>query len=300
MDFEIALEGPLIAVSRVYHEIQALSPELKRLPPRQPGEEERGRVRILEKDENRVNDKLLYLAQVIERAEHALGLKEGFHLGARNLAYSEPSAGEGLFHKPFQPIPSLTIQPWDPSETGPLGPRTIVLDPHHAFGTGRHPTTRLCLRYLDQQAEATGLTGLEVLDFGCGTGLLALAAVKLGARKALGVEIDAPSVRAAARNVALNELSGCIEIRQGSWEAVEGQFDLVLANLVVSVLLRTGEHISGHLKDQGRAVVSGFGEHQARDMRRFFLDQGLVASLELTLDGWGAFVLVKGSRKPFP
>jgi ribosomal protein L11 methyltransferase len=113
------------------------------------------------------------------------------------------------------------------------------------------------------------LQSAEVLDFGCGTGLLAIAALKMGAKKALGVEIDHQSAQTAIKNVELNGLSEEILIKEGSWEVVEGKYDLILANLVTAALFRAGKHISGHLKDHGKVVVSGFSCNQQKGRKTY-------------------------------
>lgn len=140
------------------------------------------------------------------------------------------------------------------------------------------------------------MRGGEVLDFGCGTGLLAIAAIKMGAKSALGVEIDGPSAEAAEGNVKLNHLSHTIKIKEGSWDAVQEKYDLIMANLVASVLIRTGKYLPDHLKDQGLAVVSGFGENQLNEMKQLFTRIGLIISQQFTLESWAALVLAKDER----
>jgi ribosomal protein L11 methyltransferase len=167
------------------------------------------------------------------------------------------------------------------------------LDPGHAFGTGKHPTTRLCLQILDSLIQAV-LHIKRALDFGCGTGILAMAAVRLGAHQALGVEMDAASAKTAKRNVRLNRLEQRIEIREGSWDAVEGPFDLVLANLVASALFRTGDRIAGYMEDHGWAVVSGFGMNQVGEVLPVLEKSGLVLDRQYNLDGWAGLLLRKG------
>jgi ribosomal protein L11 methyltransferase len=221
----------------------------------------------------------------------------------RNLAYSEPYTGSSQFSEPFNPVPAITIHPWSPTMPEITDPRTIVLDPRHAFGTGKHPSTRLCLGIIASLSR-DGSPGQvfgewEVLDFGCGTGLLAIAALMLGAKSALAVEIDPPSVKAAKANAALNRLSQRMRIRQGSWEVVHASYDLILANLVISTLLRTARHIPGHLKEQGVAVVSGFSERQMDEVKGIFEGLGMHVSRELTTDGWAALVLKKEGKSRF-
>ena len=89
----------------------------------------------------------------------------------------------------------------------------------------------------------------------------------------------------------LNGLSERIVITRGSWEAVEGRWDLLLANLVPSVLLRSGFQIPAHLTEKGRAVVSGFGRNQGQEMEDFFARLGLRMTDRLSSNGWGAFVM---------
>jgi ribosomal protein L11 methyltransferase len=177
------------------------------------------------------------------------------------------------------------------------GADAVLIDTGKAFGTGKHPTTRLCLEWLEEFSKGTSgggwLTGKEVLDFGCGTGLLAIAAVKMGALKALGIELDADSVRTAKRNVALNGLGNRIEVREGSWDRVRGAYDLILCNLVPSALLRTGEHILGHLKEEGRVVISGMGEAQTGEMEKFYNELGFRVTGMSSCKGWGSTVLEK-------
>jgi len=299
MQFEITIEGPFTIISQLNSNLASFSPVLKKNPVRNDENREMGRIIIVEPDADNLDKKLLGISSIITQTERALSLGSEFYIRVRNLAHSEPSAEAIHFMKPFTPIPSITIQPWTPDLAKPTDPRTIILDPHHAFGTGKHPTTLLCLRTMDllaNESRAQALKGAKVLDFGCGTGLLAIAAVKMGAEEAVGVEIDSPSVQAAKTNVALNHISGRVTIREGSWEEVHEKYDFIFANLVVSVLLRTGTHIPDHLTQTGTAVISGFGENQAEDVRHFFEKAGLTISDQSVLEGWGVVSVVHCNR----
>ncbi len=292
MPFEITIEGPFTTISQLNNNLASFSPVLKRIPVRNDESRESGRVIIVEPDEDNLDKKLLGISSIITQTERVLSLGSEFYIRVRNLAHSEPSAEANRFMEPFSPIPSMTIQPWTPDLAQPTDPRTIILDPHHAFGTGKHPTTLLCLSIMGLLANDTfraqALNGAKVLDFGCGTGLLAIAAVKMGAQEAVGIEIDPQSVQAAKTNVALNHLSGRVTIREGSWEMVHEKYDFMFANLVVSALLRTGTHIPDHLTQTGTAVISGFGENQMGEIKRFFEEAGLTISKQSALEGWVA------------
>ena len=291
MQFEITIEGTFRDVSKLSTNLRLFSPLIKKIPWHNDKNTERGRIIILESEEQLLDNKLQKISSIANETRKTLSLKSEFHMRVRNLAYSEPSSGSSQFMEPFSPIPSMNIQPWTPDLIQPTDPHTIVLDPNHAFGTGKHPTTRLCLRIMDlisNGSRAHTLKGTRVLDFGCGTGLLAIAAVKMGAQEAVGVEIDRSSVQAARTNVNLNHLSGRIKIREGSWEVVHEKYDFIFANLVVAALLRTGKHIPDHLTQTGTVVISGFGESQMSDIKCFFEDKGLTISKQSTLERWGA------------
>jgi len=281
MKIEIAIEGPREAVRALHRKIPHKSEMLEQ----NMGDDlQRARLILFEEDD-RVNQVLVRISEIAERE---LCIADVLEFRVRNLAYSEPSPWCESLRAPFQPVPSLSIQPWSPSACRPHDARTILLDSNLAFGTGTHPTTLLCLKAIhDLSRSSWGLSGRRVLDFGCGTALLAIAALKLGASHGQGVEIDAE----AARNVSLNGLSERIVISQGSWEVVEGKVDLILANLVPSVLLRTGSEIPVHLDQHGLAVVSGFGQNQSREMEDLFAGLGLRTAERLASDGWGALIM---------
>lgn len=297
MAFEITIEGPFRAVSELFKDLETLPspPSLERIASSRPLAPERGRITILEHREDRVDPLLLEISRSIRKAKGSCSSVAELHVITRNLSYSEPSAGSSRFMEPFHPIPSLTIQPWVPGLQRPEDPLTVVLDPSHAFGTGKHPTTVLCLRAMELFAKTgsrgQSLTGSTVLDFGCGTGLLAMAAVKMGARQAVGVELDVQSAQTARDNVALNNLSGRVIIREGSWETVREKYDFLFANVVISALLRTGANIPDYMSHDGTAVVSGFGENQIQEVRSFFEGRGLRLREEFFLNGWGAAFL---------
>jgi ribosomal protein L11 methyltransferase len=299
MQFEMTIEGPFTGISRLNSKLSPFSPVMKRISSSSlDGKSETGRILIVVKGEDILDRELSDISAIVTETERMLSLKPGFEIRVRNLAYSEPPAGSSRFAEPFKPIPSITIQPWAPEPARTEDPNTIILDPRHAFGTGKHPSTLLCLKIMDLMTEDTwrgsNIKGCKVLDFGCGTGLLAIAAVKMGADTAMGVEIDSQAARAAKSNVALNRLSQRIDIREGSWEVVKDSFDLVLANLVISVLLRTGKKIPLHLTPSGTAVVAGFGENQAKDVKGFFEAQGLIVTRQFTCKGWSAFTMNMG------
>lgn len=135
----------------------------------------------------------------------------------------------------------------------------LVLDPGLAFGTGSHPTTRLCLEWL----EANLAPGSSVLDYGCGSGILAIAALKLGAADALGVDIDPAALAAAADNAARNGVP--LRLLPSS-APLDERFDFVVANILTNPLKLLAPLLAGRLKPGGRLALSGVLATQADEV----------------------------------
>ena len=135
----------------------------------------------------------------------------------------------------------------------------LVLDPGRAFGTGSHPTTRLCLEWL----ERTVTPGASLLDYGCGSGILAIAAAKLGAGEVLGVDIDRQAVAAATANAEHNAVSARFADAAGE---IAGRFDIVVANILSNPLKALAPAICAHVRPGGKLALSGILEEQAGDL----------------------------------
>jgi ribosomal protein L11 methyltransferase len=135
----------------------------------------------------------------------------------------------------------------------------LVLDPGLAFGTGSHPTTRLCLQWLERTIRG----GERVLDYGCGSGILAIAALRLGAREALGVDVDPLALLAARANAVRNR----VDARFVNTEtAPDFQADLVAANILANPLILLAPLLAGYLSTGGRIALSGILEAQAEEV----------------------------------
>lgn len=135
----------------------------------------------------------------------------------------------------------------------------IELDPGMAFGTGSHPTTRLCLQWLSAAVQP----GCSVLDYGCGSGILAIAAARLGAADVLGVDIDAKALEAARDNAERNQVSMQL---QHSGEDIDQQFDLVVANILTNPLCVLAPAIAARVAAGGKVALSGVLETQAQQV----------------------------------
>ena len=148
-----------------------------------------------------------------------------------------------------------------PSWHTPPDPAAInlELDPGLAFGTGSHPTTQLCLDWLCEHS----ISGLSVLDYGCGSGILGIAAAKLGAGEVVGVDIDPKALEAAADNATRNQANMRL---QHSSAPLPGRFELVLANILTNPLCVLAPALCSHIAPGGRIALSGVLESQAQQV----------------------------------
>jgi ribosomal protein L11 methyltransferase len=149
----------------------------------------------------------------------------------------------------------------------------IDLDPGMAFGTGLYPTTRLCLEALEHRA-AQGPLG-RTLDVGCGSGILSIAAVKLGATRILAVDIDPIAIEATLANARHNRVGRRIRALDGTIPTGEGPFDLVLANLIAGVLIEHAATLTSELVPGGTLIASGIFIDREPEVRRALEGAGL-------------------------
>ncbi|EXI78967.1 MAG: Ribosomal protein L11 methyltransferase [Candidatus Accumulibacter appositus] len=161
----------------------------------------------------------------------------------------------------------------------------LVLDPGMAFGTGSHPTTRLCLEWL----EGCVTPASSVLDYGCGSGILAIAAACLGASDVLGVDIDPQAVLASINNAERNKVA----VRfQDSQQELQGQFDIVVANILANPLKVLAPAICGHVRRGGRLALSGILAEQTEELVAAYAPYLLLRVAD-SRDGWVCLAGVK-------
>lgn len=190
-----------------------------------------------------------------------------------------------------QPVgPFLVTPSWKPVPPEHADRIVLTVDPKMAFGTGYHASTRLALRFLPGLVRG----GERVLDAGTGTGILALAALRLGAASALGFDIDPWARVNAEENAARNGLADRFTVREGSLEVVpEEPFDLVLANIDRPTLLTMLPALADRLVPGGRLVLAGLLHADREDLCRAIGAVGLVLQEEAAEDGWWSAVATR-------
>ena len=197
------------------------------------------------------------------------------------------------YFKPMQVGEKLLIQPlWIDDIDNPEHRAVLSIEPGLAFGTGGHHTTRLCLETLERYVK----TGDAVLDTGCGSGILAIAALLLGAKTAVGVDIDELAVKTAIEN---GKQNGFTEpqytILQGNLaDKVTGAYDVVVANIVADIILLFAKDVGRFLKPDGVFISSGIIDTREQEVRAALEENGFAVLERNEQKGWICFVCKKG------
>lgn len=197
----------------------------------------------------------------------------------------------------FDPVPAgkFHVVPVQRSGLHPLPPSAqheLRILAGEGWGTGQHPTTRLCLEFLSREGVVCG--GERVVDYGCGSGILSIAALQLGAREAVGVDIEYESLSSARVNTQLNGVEDEVELLHAR-EVVPGEFvpgDILLANILVGTLLRMANTLVGAVRPGGWLVLSGLRPEQLDTIKRKYgpyiaFEDGLEAQEEVASSTWG-------------
>ncbi len=181
---------------------------------------------------------------------------------------------------PVEVTPSFWIVPsW---HQAPAAATTVIrLDPGLAFGTGTHPTTRMCLRWTAQQAAALSGSWTRVLDYGCGSGILAIGAALHGAKGIDAVDIDEAAVTATTANA----LANSVTLNPGLPEAASGRYALVLANILATPLKLLAPLLAGHVAPGGHLVLAGILARQADELKAAYAPW-LALQVSDSEDGW--------------
>lgn len=167
------------------------------------------------------------------------------------------------YYKPIKIGPQIVIKPkWEsylPSDTE----KVVEIDPGMAFGTGTHETTYMCINALQKYIKA----GMDVIDVGCGSGILAITAVQLGANKVMALDKDEMAVKVAEENIRLNRVEDRVSVRQNNLlDGIDFKGDLVIANIVADAIIKLLPCVGNNLKDKGVFIASGIIKEREKDV----------------------------------
>jgi ribosomal protein L11 methyltransferase len=179
------------------------------------------------------------------------------------------------------------LPPWERTKENRIN---LIIDPAMAFGTGHHETTRSCLVLMEEYVDKTEKDAF--LDLGTGTGVLAIAASKLGYQRILGIDTDPLAIEAAEKNCKINDAKN-VELKSGSLPEIHEEFDIIAANLISGVLIQLAPALSTHLKQGGIAFLSGILMGQEDKVIQAAEKQGLKLTEKYKDGKWASLVFKK-------
>jgi len=189
-----------------------------------------------------------------------------------------------------QKIGDLVLKPTWEDYTPQTGEKIIELDPGSAFGTGSHPTTKLALVFLQKYMSP----GARVIDMGTGSGILSVAAAKLGATAVTAVDADAAALEAARENVLQNNVQDIVTVMQSDlWQKVTGRADIVVANIIADIIIRLLGNLTEHLLSNGRLIAGGIIASRRDDVVVAARQAGFSVIDEKTDKDWCCLVIEK-------
>lgn len=193
------------------------------------------------------------------------------------------------YYKPIQEGRVTIVPEWIDYEAKE-GEYIVKIDPGMAFGTGEHESTKMCLMLL----QALGVEDKSVIDVGTGSGILALASAKLGAKFVEAYDIDDNAVKSAKENCVLNNLQDKIYVANANLlDKTTGKFDIVLANITADVLIMLSNSLGDYLKKDGIVIISGIILKREDDVKKAFEDNGFKVLQRINMGEWVAFKLTK-------
>lgn len=251
---------------------------------------------LLKKDKTRVNIHI-YIAEEENAFEAVAFLRErlraeGIDAKVEKTSVNDKEWAENWkkYFKPTEIGKRLAICPSWENYDNRENRKILKIDPGAAFGTGTHATTSMCLEVLDEYIEG----GETILDVGCGSGILSIAGVLLGAKNAIGVDIDAQSVKVSRENAEMNDLSGKTEYICGNLtDKVDGKFSVVCANIVADVIISLCDGIDKYMEEDALFICSGIIDLRADEVKAVLDKNGFVIIKECVKENWNAFVTRK-------
>lgn len=195
------------------------------------------------------------------------------------------------YYKPVRISEKVTISPsWENYEPETESEIVIELDPGMAFGTGTHPTTVLCIQALEDVLHE----GDQVIDVGCGSGVLSIAAAKLGAEHVLALDLDDVAVKVTKENCKVNRVTDQISVKQNNLlDHIDIEADLIVANILAEVILRFVDDAYCLLKLGGIFITSGIISSKKQEVKGALLSQGFTIVETLLMEDWVAFIAKK-------
>lgn len=243
--------------------------------------------------DDQLDDKLRVFEDRVNRLhEHNLDKGRGC-INCREVQEEDWASSWKEYFHPVRVSDHIVIKPSWEEYLHVEGDIVIELDPGMAFGTGTHHTTSMCIRCLEDTIKA----GSTVFDVGTGSGILAVAAAKLGAAHVHAVDLDPVAVRVAKENVAFNNVESTVGVAQGDLlTGVEGKADVIVANIIADIIIKMLPDVRMRLADKGTFIASGIIAERLSDVTEALIANGFCVDKAIEEGGWVA--IVAGSDSP--
>lgn len=239
-----------------------------------------------------------YLPESINYQEKIVLLKEKlknaakyFNIGDGEIRLSEVYEKDWAnnwkkYYKPVKVGQKIVIKPsWEKYKAESGSDIVIEIDPGMAFGTGTHETTKMCIQLLEKYVKMEG----SALDIGCGSGILGIAAIKLGINNCISVDIDPNAVRVTSENAEINNVIDKMDIREGNLlDVVTGQYEVIVANIIADAIIELSSVVGNYLKEQGVFIASGIIKDRYDEVKTQLLHNGFTVKDELFMGEWVA------------
>lgn len=234
------------------------------------------------------------VVEVVENIKHrVLSLRDfGIDIGEGSVSLGQVNESDWAnewkkYYKPTKIGQRIVVKPtWEDykRENGEL---IIELDPGMAFGTGTHETTSMCIRELEKYVNADS----KVFDIGCGSGILAIAAAKLGAKEVLAVDLDEVAVKVSKENVEENNVSDSVEVRHGNlMDVVKDRADVVVANIIADIIKILAKDVHNFMKKDAVFISSGIILDKVEEVKESLIENGFEIIDIKKLGEWSAIV----------
>ncbi len=256
------------------------------------GEDVRGeKLKAYFPQDGREKEVLHHLDRYLKSLHHMIPEIAHTQIETSSIPEQDWSENWKRFFKPVQVTSRLVVKPpWSKIRLK-RDQIAINIHPGMAFGTGTHATTRLCMMALEKGLRRKGLS---VLDVGTGSGILSIAAARLGAGEVWGLDIDGAAIENARENVEQNGVSDIVKIRKGRIGGIQKRFDLVVANIDFNNLKRMRWSLIRHLRAQGFLILSGILERERERLRQHYLETGCFQRAGMTHEEeWACITLKK-------
>ncbi|WP_257346066.1 50S ribosomal protein L11 methyltransferase [Pseudalkalibacillus decolorationis] len=244
-----------------------------------------------------------FLGETVDEIKEAINglLLYDIDLGHNKITISEVNEEEWAtawkkYYKPVKISERVTIIPtWEEYDTVSTDEIIVELDPGMAFGTGTHPTTVMCIQAL----EKTIRPGAHVVDVGTGSGVLSIAAAKLGAEHVEAMDLDEVAVNSARLNSKLNKEQDRISVRQNNLlDHIKGPYDVIVANILAEIILRFDQDAFNVLKPNGKFITSGIIRGKKDEVKQSLIKSGFIIEETLLMEDWVAFIASKPQQNP--